>query len=64
MLITVNAFDFGRKLHETTTFYGDPHGVSHQSIVKGLVCRLVQAFLQRGDGVDGVLGVLTGLKAG
>ena len=24
----------------------------------------VKAFLQRGDGVDGVMGVLTGLKAG
>ncbi len=29
-----------------------------------MICPFYQAFLQRGDGVDGVMGVLTGLKAG
>ena len=28
------------------------------------ICPCFKAFLQRGDGVDGVMGVLTGLKAG
>ena len=28
------------------------------------ICSCFKAFLQRGDGVDGVMGVLTGLKAG